>query len=110
MQFVATDAAAHGCHALNARHLVHLGDFAVAHLTLHTRVEMLAVGIPGPGQCAIHAHPWNFCVGLVVPRESLNTWLTFGNTDMALHASGGSRVGHQCAGIWVCVTSLALQT
>ena len=110
MQFVATDAAAHRCHTLDLRHRIHLGNLAVTYLTRHTRVKMLSVGIPSPWQCGIHTHPRNWCRGLVVSREFLNTRLVFGNVGMTLHARTGGRVGHQNAGVWVCVTALALQT
>ena len=48
MQFVATDAAAHRCSALDLRHRIHLGNLAVTHLTRHTRIEMLASPVRAP--------------------------------------------------------------
>jgi|ERR1017187_7068302 hypothetical protein len=50
VQFVATNATAHGSRALDLRHRIHLGNVTMAHLTFHPFVEMFTVRIASPGQ------------------------------------------------------------
>jgi hypothetical protein len=106
---VAFDADAHGRHAGCLVHRFHLGDLAVAHFALHSRIQVFLVRPRYAGEHSIDSNPRHGLARFRVGGKFLDRGFLGGNRMMAGHAGGDRRERHEIAGCGIGMAGGALQ-
>jgi len=109
MEFVAIEAHAHRSDAGGLGHRRHIGDLAVAGLTLYAGFQVFTVRPINPLGDSVNAHPRYGLSRLCQRSEFLNRWFFCRNGDVAGHTCACRRESHQFSWLWICVTSAAFE-
>ena len=110
VEFVAIDADTHRGHARRLGHDRHVGNLAVARLTLYAGFQVFAVRPIHSRSESVNAHPRDGLSRFGQRGELLDRGFLGGNCGVAGHARARRRKSHQAARLRIGVAERALQT